>query len=376
MIPLHYSLEGTPNSPVLILSNSLGTDLHMWDGVVPYLLPFFRILRYDTRGMGQSPVNPGPYTIDQLGSDVIQLMDRLTISKAHFCGLSMGGLIGQWLAIHQPERVEKLVICNTAAKIGTENAWNERIALLRERGMPAVVESSMRIWFTETFRQKNPLLLLAMQDKFIQTDVAGYSYCCAAIRDADFRSALDQIACPTLVVTGEEDPVTTVQDAKYLAENITRAKLEILAGRHLTAVEQPQALAEILLHFLVGSGSLDRGMHVRRTVLGNAHVDRANQTIDSFNEDFQQFLTRYAWGEIWTRPGLSKPERSLITLAMLIALNRRQEFRMHIRAALNNGLSVASIKEVILQSALYCGLPAANAAFHDAREEINLFEGA
>ncbi len=378
---INYKLQGTPNSPVLVFSNSLGSEMMMWDELVPYLLPFFRILQYDSRGHGGSEITPEPYTIDLLGNDAIDLLDQLGIETAYFCGLSMGGLIGQWLGINRPDRIKKLVISNTGAKIGNDERWNGRIETIRQHGMQAIVEDTMERWFTESFRQNRPERVAETKAMFLRSDITGYSNCCAAIRDADFREQLQNNTVETLVITGDEDPVTNVEQAEFLANNIPNAQLKVLHARHLASTELPKKYAEVLIDFLVEKSvppfptgerardrGYDRGMHVRRTVLGNEHVDRANAKINDFNTDFQDFITRYAWGEIWTRPELSKHDRSLITMAMLIALNRKAEFKMHVKAAFNNGVTVAEIKEVIMQSALYCGLPAANEAFHTAEE--------
>ena len=370
MINTHYKLEGTPNSPVLIFSNSLGMDMHMWDAMVPLLLPYFQILRYDTRGMGKSEVTPDPYSVEMLGKDVIDLMDKLNIEKAHFCGLSMGGQIGQWLGIHKPERLHKLIISNTAAKIGNDEGWNDRIKTISEQGMQSIVETALTGWFTDSFRDSYPEVIEQVRKHFTSNDIKGYSNCCAAVRDADFRNDLARIPVETFVVAGEEDPSTTVEDAEFMAERIPQAQLQVYPTRHITSIEQPEAMAAGLIRFLVGETTFEKGMHVRRTVLGNAHVNRANKNRNDFNSDFQDFISNYAWGEIWTRPGLSKHNRSLITIAMLIALNRPDELKMHIRAAFNNGVTVEELKEVIMQAGIYCGLPAANSAFQLAQEII------
>ena len=366
----NHKIEGTPNSPALVFSNSLGSDMGMWDEVVPLLLPYFRVLRYDTRGHGGSieKGKTGPFTIADLSRDVLDLLDYLHIENAVFCGLSMGGLIGQWLGIHHPERLKKLVISNTGAKIGTNESWNTRIETITKDGMASIVDVTLERWFTAHFRETNPGRVAETRQMFLRSDVAGYAGCCGAIRDADFRNDLDKMSTETLVITGDEDPVTNVGQAQFLAQNIPGAQLKILPARHLSATENPGLFAETLIDFLVGSTTFDRGMFIRRTVLGDAHVDRANANTTEFNADFQQFITKYAWGEIWSRPGLLKRERSLITLSMLIALNRKTEFQMHVRAALHNGVLPEEIKEVIMQSAIYCGLPAANEAFHTAAE--------
>lgn len=359
-----FNLQGTPNSPVLIFSNSLGSEMGMWDELIPYLLPYFRVLRYDTI----PPTNH--CKIDDLGQQVIDLMDSLNIETAYFCGLSMGGLIGQWLGINHPKRFKKIVLSNTGAKIGNDERWNGRIETISKNGMQAIVEDTMERWFTESFRKNRPERVAETKAMFLRSDVSKYSGCCVAIRDADFREKLQDLLVETLVITGDEDPVTNVEQAEFLVNRIPNTTLKVLPARHLSATELPKEYAEILIEFFTGKSTFEKGMHVRRSVLGDAHVDRANTKINDFNADFQSFITNYAWGEVWTRPNLSKHNRSLITMAMLIALNRQTEFKMHVRAAFNNGVTVDEIKEVIMQSALYCGLPAANEAIHAAEEVI------
>lgn len=366
MFDKEIKVEGTPNSPVLIFSNSLGADYSMWDALVPLLVPFFRVLRHDT--------SPDAYRVEELGQQVIDLMEQLGVETAYFCGLSKGGLVGQWLGINYPRRFKKIVLSNTAAKIGTIETWNARIDAVKTQGLEAIVEATMERWFTDRFRQTNPQKVAQIRQMFLKTDLQAYINGCYAVRDADFREQLQNLAVETLVITGEEDPVTNVEQARFLASHISNAQLKILPARHLAATELPKEYAEVLIDFLLPStpkGAIhNRGMMVRRTVLGDAHVDNAIANINEFNVDFQDFITRYAWGEIWTRPNLSKHNRSLITLAMLIALNRSKEFKMHVKAALNNGVTIEEIKEVIMQAAIYCGLPAANEAFHAAEEVL------
>jgi 3-oxoadipate enol-lactonase / 4-carboxymuconolactone decarboxylase len=369
---MNYKLEGTPNSPVLIFSNSLGTTLQMWDELVPLLLPYFRVLRYDTRGHGKSPATPGEYTIDQLGNDVIRLMDELKIEKAFFCGLSMGGLIGQWLAINKASRFYIIAISNTAAKIGNADGWNERINNLNANGMEAIVEGTLLKWFTHDFLTTQKKEVEVLKQSFLNANVDGYCSCCAAIRDADYKETLQNVLTQVVIIAGEQDPVTTVADAQFMHERLPDAALEILPAKHLSSTELPNEFAQILINHFAGETTFEKGMHVRRTVLGNEHVDKASAKINDFNGDFQSFISNYAWGEVWTRPGLPKHTRSLITLSMLIALNRPNEFKMHVKAAFNNGVTKDEIKEVIMQSALYCGLPAANDAIHLAEEVFQM----
>jgi len=364
----NYKITGTPNSPVLAFSNSLGTDMGMWEELIPNLLPYFRVLQYDTRGHGGSEITDDSYTIDLLGNDFITLLDELKIDKVYFCGLSMGGLIGQWLGIHHPKRLLKLILSNTDSKIGTAENWNDRIKTIQNEGMQAIVEGTMERWFTADFRQNNPSRIAEIKSVFAKNSIVGYANSCAAVRDADFRNDLHKITTETLVITGIEDAVTNVEQAEILAKAIPNASLKVLPARHLSATELPENYAQVLIDFIVGESTFEKGMHVRRSVLGADHVAKANGNINEFNGDFQNFISNYAWGEIWTRPGLSKHNRSLITIAMLIALNRKSELQMHIKAAFNNGVTVSEIKEVIMQSALYCGLPAANEAIHTAEE--------
>jgi len=371
MSKFHYKIEGTPNSPVIIFSNSLGSEMMMWDEVIPYLLPYFRVVRYDNLNRG---ILPQSLTIDDLGRDVLELADELAIDSFYFCGLSMGGLIGQWLGINASNRLKKLIISNTGAKIGNDERWNSRIETITSQGMGAIVEDTMLRWFTDEFRVTNPKRVDETKAMFLRSNIQAYANCCEAIRDADFRNSLHQVAVTTLVITGDEDPVTNVEQAEFLANNIPDASLKVLPARHLASTELPQEYAQVLIDFIVGSEVSERGMHVRRTVLGHEHVNRANAKKNEFNADFQDFITKYAWGDVWTRPGLSKHDKSLVTIAMLIALNRATELKMHIRAAFNNGVSKQELKEVFMQAALYCGLPAANDAFHHAEDVFKEIE--
>jgi len=365
---ISYKISGTPNSPVLILSNSLGSTYHMWDDLVPFLLPYFRVLQYDNRGHGGSDKPNEPYRIDQLGQDVVDLLDRLNIEKAYFCGVSMGGLVAQWLAVNVPHRFPKICISNSAAKIGNRQSWQDRIDTLQQNGMQVLVDMTLEKWFTPSFHQQRPEKIDVFRTMFGSNQVNGYCNCCHAIAGADFREDLSSIQSEILVITGDDDPVTNVDDAKFLNANITQSELVVLPGRHLVNAEVPDLYAEALISFFVGPEIKDRGMHIRTTVLGKEHVSNSLEGINSFNQAFQDLSAKIPWGQIWSRPGLSKHQRSLITLSMMIALNRPEEFRMHIRGAINNGVTVEELQELILQSAIYCGFPASHAAFKNAQD--------
>ena len=250
---LHYQLDGPEGAPVLVLSNSLGTDLHIWDAQIPAFIEHFQVLRYDTRGHGQSLVSEGPYSIEQNGRDVLALLDALQLEQVSFCGLSMGGLIGQWLAINAPERLKRVVLCNTAAKIGSPEIWNPRIeSVLRDgvAGMQALREATIARWFTPEFVAAQPHQVEALVNMLGQTSPQGYAANCAAVRDADFRAQLGAISLPVLVVSGAQDPVTTPVDGRYLVEQITAAQYAEFHAAHLSSVEAAAAFNERVLAFL------------------------------------------------------------------------------------------------------------------------------
>ncbi|AGI24151.1 3-oxoadipate enol-lactonase [Pseudomonas sp. ATCC 13867] len=250
---LNYQLEGPVGAPVLVLSNSLGTDLHMWDAQIPTFAEHFRVLRYDTRGHGASLVTPGPYSIEQNGRDVLALLDALDVPRAHFCGLSMGGLIGQWLAIHAPERLSRLVLCNTAAKIGTPDIWNLRIETVLSGGAEAMCnlrDASISRWFTADFAEAEPGKVEPIVGMLAQTSPEGYAANCAAVRDADFRGEIGAISAPTLVVCGAADPVTTPSDGRFLQAHIPGAELVELRAAHLSNVQAGDAFSQRVLDFL------------------------------------------------------------------------------------------------------------------------------
>ncbi|MNZ22182.1 3-oxoadipate enol-lactonase 2 [compost metagenome] len=250
---LNYLLEGPAGAPVLVLSNSLGTDLHMWDAQIPAFTQHFQVLRYDTRGHGQSVVSEGPYSIEQLGRDVLALLDALDIAKASFCGLSMGGLIGQWLAINAPERIQRLVLCNTAAKIGSPDVWNPRIDTVLASGAQAMRDlrdASISRWFTPEFAEAEPAKVEPIVGMLAQTSPEGYAANCAAVRDADYRERLGNISAPTLVVCGSGDPVTTTEHGRFMQERIRGAELVEFHAAHLSNVQAGDAFSRRVLDFL------------------------------------------------------------------------------------------------------------------------------
>jgi len=234
---IYYATEGPDGASVVVFSNSLGADCSMWDPQAQKLRKKFQILRYDTRGHGQTSLPPGPYSMEQLGKDVLGLLDELHLDRVHFCGLSMGGMIGMWLGFHAPDRLDKLVLSNTGAKIGTEEGWGSRIAAVEKGGMKSIAAGVMERWFTPAFRAKEPATVARIQKNFEGTNPEGYRSCCAAIRDYDCRGQLEKIGTPTLVITGAHDPATPAGDGRFLAAHIRGAKYLELDAAHLSNIE-------------------------------------------------------------------------------------------------------------------------------------------
>lgn len=250
-VTLHVRCDGDRKRPAVVLSNSLGTDFSMWDAQAAVLATRFHVLRYDTRGHGASSAPRGPYTIAQLGADVIALLDHFDIERAHVVGLSMGGVTAQWLGVHAPGRIGKLVLANTASKIGSAEAWQARAAAVRANGMNEIAAGSPARWFTPAFLARQPVIVGAMQKTVRGLDPEGYAACCEALVTADLTPDLQRIAAPTLVIAGADDPVTTVADAQALAGAVKGAALVSLPASHLSNVEAPDRFSDAVASFLL-----------------------------------------------------------------------------------------------------------------------------
>ena len=249
---LHYQIEGPANAPALVLSNSLGTNFTMWDAQMPELRKHFRVLRYDTRGHGQSEVTPGPYSFEQLGRDVLALADETDIGNFSFCGLSMGGVTGMWLGIDAGKRLHKLALCSTAAKIGNPDTWNARMDAVRKGGTKSIAAGTMERWFTARFREREPQTVERVKKMVESTSTEGFVACCEALREADFRESVKAIRTPTLVISGAQDPGTPPADGKFLAKQITGSGYVELDAAHLSNIEQRESFTEELSKFLAG----------------------------------------------------------------------------------------------------------------------------
>ncbi|MDM1272522.1 3-oxoadipate enol-lactonase [Acinetobacter indicus] len=247
---INYQTFGDAAKPALVFSNSLGTNFKMWQPQIDHFQQDFFVICYDTRGHGASSAPQGPYTLDQLGQDVVNLLDHLNIEKAAFCGISMGGLTGQWLAINKPERFSHVVVCNTAAKIGQEQAWQDRAALVREQGLTPIASTAAGRWFTEPFIQSNAATVTTLSNDLGAGSPEGYASCCEALAKADVREQLKDIQVPVFIVAGQQDPVTTVADGEFMQQRIANAELFEINASHISNIEQPEAFNQAVQAFI------------------------------------------------------------------------------------------------------------------------------
>jgi 3-oxoadipate enol-lactonase/4-carboxymuconolactone decarboxylase len=367
-ITTHVRIDGPPGATPLILLHSLGTSQAVWDEQAAALAAGLRVIRPDLRGHGLTEVTKGPYTIAQLARDVLAVMDELGITRAHVGGLSIGGMVAQSLAAQAPERVLSLILCDTALAIPPANLWAERAATVRAKGIAALAEGVLARWVTPGFRDALPAR--GLRAMLLRTDPEGYAGAAEAIAAADLSADTARLRLPALVLVGDQDQATPPESARALAAAIPGARLVVLENAaHLPTVEVPGAVTATMAEFLRPAGdSYDVGLAVRRQVLGEAHVARATAGITDLDRAFQHFITRTAWGTVWASPGLDRRTRSLLTLAMMAALGHHEEFKLHIRASRNTGASAADIAEMLMQVAVYAGVPAANSAFRIAKE--------
>ncbi|KOT97839.1 MULTISPECIES: bifunctional 3-oxoadipate enol-lactonase/4-carboxymuconolactone decarboxylase PcaDC [Streptomyces] len=362
---LNHLSEGPASAPPLLLGPSLGTSYALWDAVAPELSAGHRVIRWDLPGHGGSRadlIGPGA-TVGDLADLVLALADSLGVERFAHAGVSLGGAVGLHLAVHHPERVSSLAVVCSSAHFDGAKAWRERAAQVREEGLARLARSADARWFTPGFTV--PRLVRDHRE----ADPAAYAACCDALAAFDLRDRVGEISVPTLLIAGREDPATPPAHLRELADAVPGATLtEIPGASHLAPAERPQAvLTALRAHF---DGDAGRGMAVRREVLGDAHVDRAQERQTPFTARFQDFISRYAWGEIWTDETLSRRERSMVTLTALVAHGHYEELAMHVRAARRNGLSADEIGAVLLQTAVYCGVPAANSAFATAQRVL------
>ncbi|MBG0829164.1 4-carboxymuconolactone decarboxylase [Planomonospora sp. ID67723] len=365
---LHHRLDGPAGAPLLVLGPSLGTSLEIWEPQMEALTASWRVLRYDLPGHGGSPP-AADLTFDALAGAVLDLVDE---ERFAIGGISLGGAIAATIAAEAPHRVTHLVMCCSSARFGEPGPWLQRAAAVRRDGMRPLMQTLLGRWFTAGTAEIDPARLHWVLRMLHGVDPESYAACCEAIAGYDLTARLGAITAPALVVAGADDPATPVEHALTLARGIPGALLSVVPeAAHLASVERAETVTSAIVRHLGGDGERRAaGTRTRREVLGDAHVDRAVADTTAFTADFQEFITRYAWDGIWNRPGLDRRARSCVTLTALVAGGHLEELAMHVRAALRNGLTPDEIKEVLLQTAVYCGVPAANAAFAVAQRTL------
>ena len=376
---IFWRCDGPDQAPFLLLANSIGTDHSLWDPVVPSLSRVFRVIRYDMRGHGASDAPQAEYSIERLAKDALAVADAAGASRFHFAGISLGGMVGMWLGANVGDRLERLALCNTSPYFGPE-AWAARIAAVKSGGMAAIVDMAMGRFFSPDYIRKSEPAFQTVRRSFLLQDAGGYAGCGAAIRDMDLRGALGKIKAPTVVVVGKVDQATPPAQGKAIADAIPGARYIELPCAHIPTLEAGPALVDCLAGFMapVGDGTektrYDRGLARRKLALGADYVEARLKNTHPFTDEFQALITRYAWGEMWTRPVFDDRTRRLLVLAMMVALKSWEEFELHVRAGLENELSPTELKEVLMLAAVYAGVPAANSAFAHARKLLEARE--
>lgn len=381
-------LAGTPDLPLLVVGPSLGTAVSdLWAEAATGLGARFHVVGWDLPGHGRSAPTTEPFTVAELAEGVLAAVGA-TVGDASFryAGDSLGGAVGLALALLAPERVHGLVALCTGAVIGTPQSWAERAALVRGAGTSSVVAASAQRWFAPGFLDRRPEAGSGLLRALREVDDESYALCCEALAGHDLRDRLGEIAGPLVAVGGTHDVAAPVERQREIADGVPGALfVELDAVGHLAPLEAPRTVAS-LIDGLDGVGApsgqaagaagahgpagIEAGMRTRREVLGDAHVDRAVAGTTEVTRDFQDLITRYAWDAIWNRPGLARRDRSIAVLTALVAGRHFEELEFHLRAALRNGLTREEIVEVLLQSAVYVGVPAANTAFGVAKRVL------
>jgi 3-oxoadipate enol-lactonase/4-carboxymuconolactone decarboxylase len=374
---------GPDGAGLLVLGPSLGTSAAtLWTEAADRLSHNVRVVAWDLPGHGHGPTAE-PFTMAELAAGVLSLADEFAAETFHYAGDSVGGCVGLQLLLDAPQRVASATLLCTGAAIGTPESWRERAAAVRSGGTEAVVAGAAQRWFSDGFPQRQPDVSAALLAALRETDPESYAQICDALATFDVVDRLHEITTPVLAIAGSDDLPTPPECLRGIASGVKDGRLVVLDGvGHLAPAEAPERVALHIAENAFGSAPptpttsdvYAAGMAVRREVLGDAHVDRAIAATSDFTEDFQRLITEYAWGTIWTRPGLDRRSRSLITLTALVARGHHEELAMHLRAARRNGLTSDEIKELLLQTAIYCGVPDANTAFRIAADVLSDFE--
>ncbi len=360
---------GPETADLLLLGPSLGTSATtLWQPAAEWLSEHLRVVAWDLPGHGRSSPSTSPFTIAELAAAVLTLADDIAPGTAfHYAGDSIGGAVGLQVLLDAPARVSSATLICTAAEFGDPAMWRDRAALVRRSGTDAVVDIARQRWFAPGFTDRHPATASALLDTLRSAEAESYAIACEALASFEVSNRLSGITNPVLAIAGAQDIATPVKSLQHIASEIRDGRLVVLDGvAHLAPVEATVKVAHLIADHVKPRTLFGAGMAVRREVLGDDHVDRAVAATTPFTADFQELITRYAWGNIWTRPGLDRRSRSLITLTALVARGHHEELAMHLRAARRNGLTNDEIKELLLQTAIYCGVPEANSAFRIA----------
>ncbi|MET0699227.1 MAG: 4-carboxymuconolactone decarboxylase [Mycobacterium sp.] len=376
--PLTGTDFGGPHSaPLLLLGPSLGTSARtLWGPAARRLADRFRVVAWELPGHGGAPAATS-FTIADLAAGVLALVDQLSPGAGfHYAGDSVGGCVGLQLLLDAPQRVSATTLLCTGAAIGTPTDWQTRADTVRSSGTEALLAATPQRWFAPGFPDREPDISAALLAALRDADDHSYAAVCGALAEFDVTARLSEITAPVLCIAGADDVPTPPESLQRIATGVKDGRVMVLDSvGHLAPAEAPDRVADLIGGHL-GTDALADGMAVRRAVLGDAHVDRAVAATTEFTADFQDLITRYAWGSIWTRPGLDRRSRSLITLTALVARGHHEELVMHLRAARRNGLSTDEIKELLLQTAIYCGVPDANTAFRIAKDVLADYDNA
>ncbi|MFC3125745.1 4-carboxymuconolactone decarboxylase [Pseudoroseomonas globiformis] len=373
---VHCVIEGPQSAPPVLLLHSIGTTMHVWDPQIDALSRRWRVIRPDIRGHGLSEAGEGEYSMRSLAADLLALMDALGVKQAHVAGLSIGGRIAQQLAADAPERVASLILVDTALEFPDPATWQARIEAVRAQGTAALVEAVMPRWVMDPSTPSAH----GLRQMLLRTDPAGYAAAAAALRDARAGEVLGRMGGPCTVIVGEHDPASPLAAARALQAAIPGADLVILPGvNHIPNYEAAPALSAAMVRHLEAQltpepDELSAGVAMRRAILGDAHVARASAAVTALDKPFQDYITRNVWGQIWTRPGLPSHTRSLLTLAMMAALGRHEEFVLHVRATRQTGVTPEELSELLLQVGAYAGVPVANHALKLAKDTLRQME--
>lgn len=376
-ITFHADVSGPANGAPVLLMHCLGSNLHMWDPQAAALAKRHRVIRMDLRGHGLTEAPPGPYTMEMLAHDALALLDSLGIREAHVGGVSIGGHIAMRVAAMAPDRVLSLMACDTALDFGGPANWQERMETVATRGIAAIADASMGRWVVDQSLASSK----GLRRMLLATDPVGWLGCAAALRDADAASIAGRVKCPTTMVVGDRDESTPPAAAQAIHAVIPGSRVVVIAeAAHVPNFEREEAFTRAILAHMKLATALpatvaDAGQDVRRRILGEEHVARSEAALTALDAPFREFILEGVWGRVWTRPGLSHRDRSLLCLGMLAALGHAEEFRLHVRATANTGVTPDEIAEVLLQVAAYAGVPAGNTALRIAKETLREMPG-